>query len=432
MPDIHPTFLNGLIKRIAVLVGIFPLPDIAHDLGGQFDIRIRLLDGVFKTPPVPVDPGSVVAVQAGRLHGLAASGLLFRADQVLLGQGAVQAGRQGQPLAVSDYGCVRFPGMGVGIDQPENAPGQAIVHLVGSFGDHLLIGIDQQADVAAGTGRGSEILPDLPGHGIEIPGFVHGGIDIAVLAGLVDFGCGHIRTHMTFLAGVGFTGHLDGKRMPGMAGRAGTQTPVQVDPADTLIGPALDDGKLQFTGQFGIADLLTGHHQLGAVTVVAGLCPGIVVGRFEGDAAIFSFLGTDNAALQFLVQRVFGQVRIGVGHQVVGILGRFFGMADSTVLGADHDVDIIAVVFKGIGVGRGPLGVALGTPDRCPGQFGGDFPRGNLASQTFHCQGRLGCRFGVAAVLPILNDPGMQASVAIETFGRRIADRYLRSGQAYG
>jgi len=53
---------------------------------------------------------------------------------------------------------------------------------------------------------------------------------------------------MAFLAGIGFSGHLNGKGVTGMTGGAGTQTAVQVDTADALVGPALDDGKIKFTG----------------------------------------------------------------------------------------------------------------------------------------------------------------------------------------
>ena len=64
-----------------------------------------------------------------------------------------------------------------------------------------------------------------------------------------------------------------------MAGRAGPQAAVQIDPPDPLIGPAFDDRKIQLTGGIGIPGFSACHFELGTVTVIAGFGFGGFIGR---------------------------------------------------------------------------------------------------------------------------------------------------------
>ena len=108
-----------------------------------------------------------------------------------------------------------------------------------------------------------------------------------MLACGIDFKCRHIRSDMTLFAGVRFAGHFDRKAVARVAGRAGAHAAVQVDAADPLVGPAVDDRKFQFAGCFGVAGFMAGQHQFGAVTVIAGLGPGGIVGRHQLNFLVF-------------------------------------------------------------------------------------------------------------------------------------------------
>ena len=140
-----------------------------------------------------------------------------------------------------------------------------------SFGNNLPIRVDQQADVAGSAGGRAKVLADGPGHGAEIPAFFRSCKDITVFAGRIYLECRYIRPDMAFLAGIWLAGHLDGKGMPRMAGRTGTQAAVKIDTPDALIGPALDHWKFQFSGCSRIPGDPAGYLKLGSMAVVTCL-----------------------------------------------------------------------------------------------------------------------------------------------------------------
>ena len=84
-----------------------------------------------------------MAIQTSRLHGLFANSHLFFIDKIFGCQATVQIGRQRQSVFVADNAGIGFNGMRMGVNQTQNAPRQPIVHLMGSFNHHLLIGVYQ-------------------------------------------------------------------------------------------------------------------------------------------------------------------------------------------------------------------------------------------------------------------------------------------------
>ena len=70
-----------------------------------------------------------------------------------------------------------------------------------------------------------------------------------------------------------------------MAGRAGAPGAVQVDAADTLVGPAGDDGKVHLA-EVGVAGLGAGDVQPRAVAVQAAHGLGRRIGSGEAEPAL--------------------------------------------------------------------------------------------------------------------------------------------------
>ena len=127
--------------------------------------------------------------------------------------------------------------MRVGINEPKDAPWQPVLHFMGALTHHLALGIDQQTDMAGGTRWRGEILADAPGYILEIPFRLFGGKDVAMLARFVNLVRRGIRPHMAFLAGIRFARHLDGEIMPGDGRRCSAPSLIQINAADTLVGP---------------------------------------------------------------------------------------------------------------------------------------------------------------------------------------------------
>ena len=100
--------------------------------------------------------------------------------------------------------------------------------------DVLVHGEAHVADRACG---GLKVLSQFPGHCRKIPFLLHGGIDISMLADLIDLVPGHVRSFMALGAGMGLSCHLNGKPVSCMAGRAGAQGIVRIDTAHAVVRP---------------------------------------------------------------------------------------------------------------------------------------------------------------------------------------------------
>ena len=131
--------------------------------------------------------------------------------------------------------------MGMGIDEAYDPPGEAVVHLVSPFCNHPVFRVDKKAYMAGSAGRSCEILSKDPGDCLEIPILAKGGEDIPMFADLINTISGDVRTFMALGAGMGFSCHLNGKLVPGMAGSARALTSVRIDPANPLVGPSRED-----------------------------------------------------------------------------------------------------------------------------------------------------------------------------------------------
>ena len=57
----------------------------------------------------------------------------------------------------------------MGVNESEQTPGEPVIEPVRTLGNDITFGVDQQADMAACTGGGREILADGPGYRLEIP-----------------------------------------------------------------------------------------------------------------------------------------------------------------------------------------------------------------------------------------------------------------------
>ena len=84
-----------------------------------------------------------MAVQASRLHVFAPNVHLRFTNQVFGGKRTIQTGGKRLAVFIANNARIRTLRVRVGINQTEYAPGQPIVHLVGSFGNNVLIRIDQ-------------------------------------------------------------------------------------------------------------------------------------------------------------------------------------------------------------------------------------------------------------------------------------------------
>jgi hypothetical protein len=134
--------------------------------------------------------------------------------------------------------------MGVSVNQAKEPPGTTIVHLMRSFNNDITGLIDDQADMAGGTGWSSDVFAYLPGDGIEVPTLAQSGKYISMFAHFVDLVSRDIRAFMAFGAGVGVPCHFDSELMTGMAGGTSTLAPIWIEASHTLIGPTRKDRKV--------------------------------------------------------------------------------------------------------------------------------------------------------------------------------------------
>ena len=280
--------------------------------------------------------------------------------------------------------------MRVGVDEPEHAPGQAVVHLVRALGDHVAFGVHHQADVAGGAGRRREVLADGPGHGLELPVLVVGREEVAVFARLVDLVHGDVGPDVALLARVRLARRLDREPVPGVAGGARAQGAVEVDAADPLVRPALDLRELELAGQVGVADLLARDLEFRPVAVVAALGLRGRVGGLDRAAPALALRAAEDGALEVVVERVVGEVLVGVRHDVLRILVGLLDVAGAAVARADHDVDVGPVVLERVGVLPGPQGVALGAADCGFRERARDGGARHLAPQPLHARASSG------------------------------------------
>ena len=236
-----------------------------------------------------------------------------------------------------------------------------------------------------------------------------------MFAGEIDLVGRDIRADMAFLAGVGLAGHLDGKAVPGMAGRAGPPAAIQIDAADPLVGPAGDDGKFHFTGvrvpHLGFDDL-----EDGAVAVVTGIGLGIRIfgGNFE--LAVFQRRCPQDGALELLVNRIVSEIGVGMGHDVARVLVGLGGVAGAAVVRTDHHMHVVAVVLERVGMGIRPQGMAFGAAHGHALQGFRHIGTGHLAGRIRDRHGRLGGNGRMASGAPALHDAWVKNGMAIKAF----------------
>ena len=104
------------------------------------------------------------------------------------------------------------------VNQSKNPPGEAIVHPMGSFRNHITFLFNYKADMAGGAGWRGEVLAYCPGNRLEVPLFAHGIKYIPMLAHLVDFINRYIRSFVALGAGIRLPGHLYREPVPGVTG----------------------------------------------------------------------------------------------------------------------------------------------------------------------------------------------------------------------
>ena len=150
------------------------------------------------------------------------------------------------------------------------------------------------------------------------------------------------------------------------------------------------------------------------MAVVAGLGLGGRVGRLDCDFAVPALDATQDRVLEILVELVAGQVFVSMRHDVAGVLLRLLGVAGAAIPGADHDVDVVAVVLKGVGMLLGPQRVALGTADRDALQLLRHIRARDFQPEPLDRQGLPGRHLGMAALLPVLDDARVNGAVALD------------------
>jgi hypothetical protein len=115
-----------------------------------------------------------MAAETNFLQNLTPLLLFVVIDQVCGGGLPIEISGKRKTGFVFDHTGVRRFGMGVGINQTKNPPGKAIVHLMSPLRYDIALWSDNQADMAGGTGRCSEIFAHCPGNFLEIPLFADG------------------------------------------------------------------------------------------------------------------------------------------------------------------------------------------------------------------------------------------------------------------
>jgi len=416
-PTIAPAPLDVFVEYAAAVghtLGIAFLPDGLHQLTGCAHLGVGGGDGVVQARKMALHPRGAVAGPAGAFQSGAAHGRLLVADQKSAGRRAVQIGGQRQSRLIANDGGIRRLGLGMGIDQTEDAPAQPIVHLMGTFADHLTVAVHHQADVAHRAGRGCKILAGAPGHMVEIPLILNGREDIAVFAGGIDLVGRDIRTGVALLAGVWFTRGFDGKMVPGVASAAGPPAAIRIDTTHALVGPPFEDREDHFA-HIGVTLFSTGHLQTRAVAVIAAIGPGHGVGRCEMKLALFYFTLAQDCPFKIVIQRIAGEVAIGRGHDVARILLPLDGVADRAIVGTDHHMDLISVVLEGVFMGIPPQGMAFGTPHAGVEYLIRHLFAGDFKAQSLDLHGRLGRDSRMTAAFPVRHDAGMNTAVAIHT-----------------
>ena len=135
--------------------------------------------------------------------------------------------------------------------------------------------------------------------------------------------------------------------------------------------------------------------------------------------------------LMLLMQLVMHQITVRMRHDVFGILLSFGRMTGLTVIGADHHMNIIAVMLKGIRMGFGSERVAFGASHHNVLQAFWHRGAGNFAANTLHCHGFLRGDHGMTTFLPTADDSRVNRCVAVDTLGTGFAEGYLiRSSKA--
>ncbi len=100
-------------------------------------------------------------------------------------------------------------------------------------------------------------------------------------------------------------------------------------------------------------------------------------------------------------------------------------MTIAAVGGADHHMNIVAVMLKGIGMGAGTDHVALRTADSRVFKILGHIFAWYFTRQPIYGQGIFRGSFRMAAIFPVADDAGMNRCMTVNTFGSCLADRYI-------
>ncbi len=188
-----------------------------------------------------------------------------------------------------------------------------------------------------------------------------------MFADLIDLIGRDIRPFMTFGTRIGFSGHLDGELVSGVAGSTRSHTAVGVYPPHPLIGPSCQDWELHLA-EIRIFGLGTLHPHDGAVAIVTGFGIGLGVGLSIGDFPVFIDRDAVGDLHEIVVHGILVEVPIGVGHEILTVLFHLDGMTRCAVLRGNDHMDLIPFMCKGILVLARIYGVALGAADRhvCP------------------------------------------------------------------
>jgi hypothetical protein len=199
--------------------------------------------------------------------------------------------------------------------------------------------------------------------------------------------------------------------MPSVTSSTGTLAPVRIDSPNTLIRPAGKNGERHttFSSIPGLDSLYLNHR---AVAVETGIRQGFIVRGPKGCLHALERLNTVYRVNKTVVNRIVLEVAVGVVHEVLAILLLFDWMTCGTVLGSDHNMDLKAIVFKGVLMIFGINGVAFGTPNGNTFQSLRDFFKGDPPLFYNHASCGPWGNPGHAASLPVFNNSWSYGSVA--------------------
>jgi hypothetical protein len=107
------------------------------------------------------------------------------------------------------------------------------------------------------------------------------------------------------------------------------------------------------------------------MAVETSVCIGLIVRPLEGCLHVLERLNAKRRIYQAMVDGVVLQISDGVVHKVLTVLTQFNGMARGAVLGSYYNMDLVAIVLKGVLMFFRIHSVALGTAYDHTSQFAG-------------------------------------------------------------